>query len=250
MTSVKEDNVKRLRNQMYQAILNIAPQLYHYEDEYKLPASNTQNPYAQTTLVLLTKNEYELFIESILKLDFKEGEGFKDIKKEINNYLSDSGNTYMDLIYAENEIMGDLGEIKDYVYSEFYPPGWIFWMPPKIHDFWASITESGKYPKRISGAIAGMDGVANPKLLFSGVIMSYVFVENGQVLVIDILVTVEDMNRYSIKYSNIQPLEDFALGEELFPQNKMIYLGDNLKFEKFNPNYFINWTNNNPMEVK
>lgn len=249
MTSVKEDNVKRLRNQMYQAILNIAPQLYHYEDEYKLPASNIKK-YAQTTLVLLTKNEYELFIESILKLDFKEGEGFKDIKKEINNYLSDSGNTYMDLIYAENEIMGDLGEIKDYVYSEFYPPGWIFWMHPKIHDFWASITESGKYPKRISGAIAGMDGVANPKLLFSGVIMSYVFVENGQVLVIDILVTVEDMNRYSIKYSNIQPLEDFALGEELFPQIKMIYLGDNLKFEKFNPNYFINWTNNNPMEVK
>ena len=249
MTIVEEDNVKRVRNQMYQAILNIAPQLYYYEDKYKLPAIN-EKKYGQQKLVLLTKNEYELFIESILKLDFKEGEGFKDITKEINNYLSDSGNTYMELIYTEDDIIGDLDEIKDYVYSEFYPSGWIFWMHPKIHDFWASITESGKYPKRISRAIAGMDGVAPSKLLANGVIMSYVFVKYGQVLVVDILTSVDKMNRYSINYSNIQPLEDFALGEELFPQNKAIYLGDNLKFEKFNPNYFINWTNNNPMEVK
>ena len=45
-----------------------APQLYYYEDKYKLPAIH-EKKYGQQKLVLLTKNEYEVLL-SLLKLNF------------------------------------------------------------------------------------------------------------------------------------------------------------------------------------
>jgi len=247
MATTKENNIAKVRNQLFEAIVNIAPQVEIIQKS-KFASNNK--------FATISKNECENFIESILKLGFREGNGFLDIEENITNYLNDFGYTYDDLLNGAI-VEGDLtiNDLSDYLYTTFYKEGWSIWMPSRLYTLWKYKTESGIYPEKMSGVVS-KSKAQNP-LIPQGVFMSYVYIDDDKdwdeghynLKVIDLSITLEGNGRYLIQMNQPTSVKDFGYGEDLFIENRIIHIGDNIGLN-LKPNFFINWIGKNPMEAK